>query len=131
MSDPYSALRRSSETRRQNVLFRIVDAALQAWRDEDSELMRSKSLNEPGTFLGEAERFLDQFLLAYFHTVIIVPPVPPAFPWKVLCDMNPFLARMPELWRETKHGGPLTRTQLDYVGGLLYERLRAYGVQPR
>lgn len=125
MSELYPALR--PREKEKGVLTRVIEAAVKAWREsDDAEIIRAEKdrFAQPSAYLDEAERFLDQFLLSYFHSVIIVPNVPPAFPWRTLCDMNPFLSRMPELWRDTKQGCMLTRTQLDYVGGLLYERLR-------
>ena len=76
----------------------------------------------PGVYLADAEHFLDGFLLNYFHELIRLPAFPPIDPWRGLCAMNPWLKRMPELW-ERVSGKVLTGSQLNYVAGILYERL--------
>jgi hypothetical protein len=105
-------------TARPSLLKRIAAAILipeRALTNQTEEII-------PGVYLADAERFLDGFLLNYFYELIRVPPFPPIDPWRGLCGLNPWLKRMPELW-ERVSGKALTGSQLNYVAGILYERL--------
>jgi hypothetical protein len=107
-------------TRRHGLIRRILTAIF----DEFPERALNNQTEEviPGIYLANAERFLDGFLLNYFHELIRIPTFPPIDPWRGLCAMNPWMKRMPELY-ERVSGLVLTQSQLNYVAGILYERL--------